>query len=152
MTDRQIADGILHDAPLLHTDDTIAEATPVLLESGLPALAVVDGADRFAGIFGEREFMTAAFPGYLKQLKYAGFVSHTLDDALERNEACRQDPVSRHMNTEHVDVGPDHSDLQIAETFIHHRVLIVPVVDHGTVEGIITRSDFFARVAKRLLG
>ena len=152
MTDRQIADGILHDAPLLHTDDTIAEATPVLLESGLPALAVVDGADRFAGIFGEREFMTAAFPGYLKELKFAGFVSHSLDDALERNEACRQDPVSRHMNTEHVDVGPDHSDLQIAETFIHHRVLIVPVVDQGTVKGIVTRSDFFAIVARRLLG
>ena len=152
MTDRQIADGILHDAPLLHTDDTIAEATPVLLESGLPALAVVDGADRFAGIFGEREFMTAAFPGYLKELKFAGFVSHSLDDALERNEACRQDPVSRHMNTEHVDVGPDHSDLQIAETFIHHRVLIIPVVDQGTVKGIVTRSDFFAIVARRLLG
>ena len=152
MTDRQIADGILHDAPLLHTDDTIAEATPVLLESGLPALAVVDGADRFAGIFGEREFMTAAFPGYLKELKFAGFVSHSLDDALERNEACRQDPVSRHMNTEHVDVGPDYSDLQVAETFIHHRVLIIPVVDQGTVKGIVTRSDFFAIVARRLLG
>ncbi|HEU0019394.1 MAG TPA: CBS domain-containing protein [Thermoleophilaceae bacterium] len=152
MTPRTISDDILRDAPLLHADDVIADATPILLESGLPALAVVDREDRFAGIFGEREFMTAAFPGYLKELKFAGFVSRTLDDALERNEACRQDPVSRHMNTEHVDVGPDYSDLQIAETFIHHRVLIVPVVDNGTVKGIITRSDFFAIVARRLLG
>jgi CBS-domain-containing membrane protein len=152
MTPTTISDDILRDAPLLHADDTIADATPILLASGLPALAVVDREERFAGIYGEREFMTAAFPGYLKELKYAGFVSHTLDDALERNEACRQDPVSRHMNTEHVDVGPGYSDLQIAETFIHHRVLIVPVVDHGTVKGIITRSDFFAIVAKRLLG
>lgn len=152
MTPRTISDDILRDAPLLHADDAIADATPILLESELPALAVVDRDERFAGIFGEREFMTAAFPGYLKELKFAGFVSHTLDDALERNEACRQDPVSRHMNTEHVDVGPDYSDLQIAETFIHHRVLIVPVVDAGTVKGIVTRSDFFAIVAKRLLG
>jgi CBS domain-containing protein len=152
MTDRTLSDDILRDAPLLHADDTIADATPILLGSGLPALAVVDGDERFAGIFGEREFMTAAFPGYLKELKFAGFISHSLDDALERNEACRQDPVSRHMNTEHVDVGPDYSDLQVAETFIHHRVLIVPVVDQGTVKGIVTRSDFFAIVARRLLG
>jgi CBS-domain-containing membrane protein len=152
MTPTTISDDILRDAPLLHADDTIADATTMLLESDLPALAVVDREERFAGIYGEREFMTAAFPGYLKELKYAGFVSHTLDDALERNEACRQDPVSKHMNTEHVDVGPDYSDLQIAETFIHHRVLIVPVVDKRTVKGIITRSDFFAIVAKRLLG
>ena len=152
MTDRTLSDDILRAAPLLHTDDTIADATPILLDSGLPALAVVDRDERFAGIFGEREFMTAAFPGYLKELKFAGFVSHTLDDALERNEACRQDPVSRHMNAEHVDVGPDYSDLQVAETFIHHRVLVVPVVDSGTVKGLITRSDFFAIVARRLLG
>lgn len=152
MTDRTLSDGVLRDAPLLYADDTIAAATPILLESGLPALAVVDRDERFAGIFGEREFMTAAFPGYLKELKFAGFVSRTLDDALERNEACRQDPVSKYMNTEHVDVGPDYSDIQIAETFIHHRVLIVPVVDGGTVKGIITRSDFFAIVARRLLG
>lgn len=152
MTPRTISDDILRDAPLVYADDTIAAATPILLESELPALAVIDRDERLVGIFGEREFMTAAFPGYLKELKFAGFVSRTLDDALERNEACRQDPVSKYMNTEHVDVGPDYSDIQIAETFIHHRVLIVPVVDGGTVKGIITRSDFFAIVARRLLG
>ncbi len=152
MTPRTLSDDIVRDAPLLYADDPLADATPILLESGLPALAVVDRDERLVGIFGEREFMTAAFPGYLKELKFAGFVSHSLDDALERNEACRQDPVSKHMNTEHIDVGADYSDLQIAETFIHHRVLILPVIDHGIVKGIITRSDFFAIAAKRLLG
>ena len=38
------------------------------------------------------------------------------------------------MNTEHVDVGPDYSDTQVAEIFLHHRVLIVPVVDDGRVD------------------
>ena len=49
------------------------------------------------------------------------------------------------MNTEHVDVGPDHSDTQVAEIFLHHRVLIVPVVDHGRVTGVITRATSSAR-------
>jgi len=151
MTPKTISDHIRRDAPLLHTDDTIEDASRKLLDSDLPALPVVDAGERFAGIYGEREFMAAVFPGYLKQLKYAGFVSHSLDDALERNEACRRETVAKHMNTEHVDVPPDYSDIQIAETFLHHRVLVVPIVDDGKVQGLITRGDFFRVVAGRFL-
>jgi len=152
MTPRTVTDHVLRDTPVLHTDDTTEDATRKLLDSDLPALPVVDGGERFAGIYGEREFLAAVFPGYLRQLKYAGFVTQSLDDALERNEACRREPVSGYMNVEHVDVGPDFSDVQIAETFLHHRVLVVPVVDGGSVQGVITRSDFFAAVARRFLG
>ena len=151
MSPQTISDRIVRDAPLLRADDRIESATRTLLDSELPALPVVDSKERFAGIYGEREFMAAVFPGYVKQLKYAGFVSHSLDDALQRNETCRGEPVSAHMNTEHVDVPPDYSDLQIAETFLHHRVLVVPVVENGRVLGIITRSAFFAAVAGRFL-
>jgi CBS domain-containing protein len=152
MSPKTIGDRIVRgDAPLLRSDDTIEHASRKLLESDLPALPVVGPDERFAGIYGEREFMAAVFPGYVKQLKYAGFVSHSLDDALERNERCRREPVSQHMNTEHVDVPSDYSDLQIAETFLHHRVLVVPVVDGGRVLGIITRSAFFEAVAGRFL-
>jgi CBS domain-containing protein len=103
------------------------------------------------GIFGEREFFTALFPGYLAQLNYAGFVPRSLEPALEKRAACRNDPVRKYMNTEHVEVGTDFSDAQVAETFLHHRVLIVPVVDDGRVTGVITRSDFFRAVAERFL-
>jgi len=151
MTPRAISDLVQRDAPLLRTDDTIEQATRALLDGDLPALPVVDAESRFAGIYGEREFMAAVFPGYLKQLRYAGFVTHSLDDALERNEACRREPVASHMNTEHVDVTPDFADLQIAETFLHHRVLVVPVVEDGEVQGVITRGDFFRAVAGRFL-
>jgi hypothetical protein len=78
------------------------------------------------GIFGEREFMGALFPGYFKELKYAGFVQGTLDDALEKRAGCRREPVRDYMHTEHIDVGPDFSDAQLAGTFLHHSVLIIP--------------------------
>ena len=55
------------------------------------------------------------------------------------------------MNTEHVDVPEDASDVQVAETFLHHRVLIVPVRRNGGLKGVITRSDFFTRLAERFL-
>jgi CBS domain-containing protein len=152
MSPRTVSELVRRDAPLLHVDDTIEGGTRKLLAGDLPALPVVDADERFAGIFGEREFMAAVFPGYVKQLKYAGFLSRSLDDVLERNEACRLEPISMHMNTEHIDVGPDFSDLQIAETFLHHRVLVIPVVDDRRVQALITRHDFFEAVAERFLG
>lgn len=151
MSPRTISDQLVQEAPVIREDTSVADAVQQVVQSGLPALPVVDGRDRFAGLFGEREFMTALFPGYVGELTYAAFVPRTLDEALERRGACRAEPVSKHMNTEHVDVPPDFSDVQIAETFLHHRVLIVPVTDQGRITGVVTRSDFFRRLAERLL-
>ena len=137
-------------APLLRQDDTVAHGTSVLLESGLPALPVVDDSGRMVGLFGEREFMTALFPAYLKELKYAGFVPASIDSAIEKRGACRNEPLSKHMNTEHIDVGVDYSAVQLAEIFLHHRVLLVPVCDaEHHVLGVLTRSDFFRELAER---
>jgi CBS domain-containing protein len=146
-----ISELVRQDPVSLRSDDTLAEAAQTVLDSGLPALPVRDAHGRFAGVFGEREFMAALFPGYLDQLKGAAFLRRSLDETLERRDSCRSERVGQHMNTEHVDVGPDYADTQVAEIFLHHRVLIVPVVDNGRLTGIITRSDFFRSVAERFL-
>jgi CBS domain-containing protein len=151
MTPDQLSRDLVRDAPLLRRDDTVGAAVEQILQSGLPALPVVDNNDRLVGIFGEREFMAALFPGYLKELSYAGFVPSTLDDAIEKRAGCRNQPVGDHMHTEHIDVDSDFSDAQIAETFLHHRVLIIPVRDSGRVRGVIRRADFFRRLAERFL-
>jgi CBS domain-containing protein len=78
-------------------------------------------------------------------------VSPAIDELLQRRAQCRDEPVSRYMTTDHVDVPREHSDAQIAETFLHHRVLILPVIDRGRVVGVITRSDFFRALAQRFL-
>jgi CBS-domain-containing membrane protein len=151
MSPRSITDPLLREAPVLRAGEEVGSAVRRLLDSGLPALPVVDERERYAGIFGEREFMGAVFPGYLKELRSASFVPRSLQDALEKRSGCRQEPVGRHMNTEHVDVGPDYSDAQVAEIFLHHRVLIVPVIDQRRVLGLLTRSDFFRALAERFL-
>jgi CBS domain-containing protein len=139
------------DIDTLARDLSVGEAIRRVLDCDLPALPVVDADGRYVGIFGEREFIGAVFPGYMKELKYAAFVPHSLDDALEKRSACREEPVAEHMNTEHVDLSGDFSDAAVAETFLHHRVLIVPVTDDGRVVGVITRSDFFRALAERFL-
>jgi CBS-domain-containing membrane protein len=151
MSPRTLADLVHRDAPLIPADQPIGEALVSLLDSELPALPVIDDQQRHAGIFGEREFITALFPGYVGSLKHAGFVTKSIDAVLEKRHGCRFEPVSKHMNTEHVDVGPDYSDVGLAEIFIHHRVLIVPVTEHKRVLGVITRADFFSALAERFL-
>jgi CBS domain-containing protein len=151
MSPRSLTEELIREAPLLRADQEIHDAVEAIIQAQLPALPVVDERGKLVGIFGEREFITAAFPGYLGQLKYAAFVSKTAEEQLELRR-CMREPVSKYMNTEHIDVPSDWSDSQIAETFLHHRVLIIPVADNGEVKGIITRWDFFKAVAARLDG
>jgi CBS domain-containing protein len=150
MSPRELSESVVREASLLTAEEPTGDAVRKVIDSGLPALPVVDGG-KLVGIFGEREFITALFPGYLKELNYAGFVPHSLDRALEKRQSCRAEPVSQHMNTEHVEVEGDYSDAQLAENFLHHRVLIVPVVTEGRVTGVITRADFFRVLAERFL-
>ncbi|HZI92045.1 MAG TPA: CBS domain-containing protein [Thermoleophilaceae bacterium] len=151
MSPRRLTESLVRKAPHVKVDAPIAEALRAILDSNLPAVPVVDAEGRLAGVFGEREFIEALFPGYLGQLKSASFVRRALDDALEKRATCGREPVSEHMLTEHIDVPSDASDAQIAETFFHHRVPLLPVVEDGLVVGVITRRDFFHRLAERVL-
>jgi CBS domain-containing protein len=54
------------------------------------------------------------------------------------------------MTTDHVEAGPDPSDAELAEIFLHHRVLIVPICEEGGVAGIVTRNDYFRALAEQL--
>jgi len=150
MSPRSLTDPLLRETPVVRADETVAEAVQAVLDSGLPALPVTED-DKLLGIFGEREFLGAVFPGYLKELKYAGFVKRSLEDALEKRASCRSEAVREYVNTEHVDVGVDYSDAEVAEIFLHHRVLVLPVTEDRRVVGVITRSDFFRSVAERFL-
>jgi CBS domain-containing protein len=151
MSPRTVTDPLLREAPVLRATDSVADAARTLLDSDLPALPVIDERERLLGIFGEREFLGAVFPGYLKELKHAGFVKRSLEATLEKRLSCRSEEVRGYTNTEHVDVTSDFSDAEVAEIFLHHRVLLVPVTDGGKVVGVITRGDFFRSVAERFL-
>lgn len=151
MSPRNLTDPLVRESPVLRHDDSVETAVRCLLETDLPALPVLGPEGRLLGVFGEREFFGALFPGYLSELHYAGFVPRSLEAALGKRAACRRTAVGEVAFTEHVDVGPDFSDAQVAETFLHHRVLLLPVTDDSEVLGVITRADFFRSVAERFL-
>jgi CBS domain-containing protein len=152
MSPDTLAKKLIQQTPLLKDDQHVGDAIRTIVEAQLPALPVVDGEGRLFGIFGEREFIAALFPGYLGELRSAAFVPESVGEAIEMRLECRQEPAGKYANTEKIAVGQGHSDAQLAETFLHHRVLIVPVVDEDQrVAGIVTRSGFFQALARRLL-
>ena len=106
----------------------------------------------FAGIFGEREFMAALFPGYVGELASARDGPRSIDEAIERRESCRDEPIREYLTTDHVVVEDEYSDTQLAELFLHHRVLIIPIATEGRIHAVVTRSDFFAELVSEVRG
>ena len=134
----------------LRVDDTIASAARRVIDEQLPALPAVDPDGAFAGIFGEREFMVALFPGYVRELASSAMIKRSIDEAIERRESCRVEPIAKYLTTDHVLVEDDYSDTQLAELFLHHRVLVIPIATGGKVHAVVTRNEFFRALFERL--
>jgi CBS domain-containing protein len=133
----------------LHADDLIGPAARRVIEEGLPALPAVEDDGKFAGIFGEREFLVALFPGYVGELASGAMISRSADETIERRSHCSDEPIRKYMTTDHVLVEDDYSDTHLAEIFLHHRVLIAPIATKGRVHAVITRHDFFCELLAR---
>jgi len=136
----------------LGADDSIATAARRVLATDLPALPAVEADGRFAGIFGEREFMSALFPGYVAELGSARMVARSMDESIERRLECAAEPIRRYLTTEAVTVEDNFSDTQLAELFLHHRVLVIPVATAGRIHAVVTRHDFFQTLVGRFIG
>jgi CBS domain-containing protein len=134
----------------LRADEAVLEAAHKVVDAELPALPVVDADGSFAGIFGEREFMAAMFPGYVGTLASSRMISRTIDETIERRSECRWESIRKYLTTDHVLVQDDFSDTQLAELFLHHRVLIIPIATDGRVHAVVTRNDFFRAMTARL--
>ena len=144
-----IVKSTLREIEPLDADELIGPAARRVIEAGLPALPAVESDGRFAGIFGEREFMAALFPGYVGELASAAMVSRSVDETIERRSQCAEEPIRRWLTTDHVVVEDSYSDTQLAETFLHHRVLVVPIATAGRIHAVVTRHDFFCGLVER---
>jgi predicted transcriptional regulator len=134
----------------LSVDEHVGAAATKVIESGFPGLPVIDEDGKYAGIFGEREFMAALFPGYVAELASSAMIKRSIDETIERRESCREESIRRYLTTDHVLVEDDFSDTQVVELFLHHRVLIVPIATDGRVHALVTRNEVFKALAWRL--
>ena len=141
----------LREIEPLAVSDTVGRAARRVVEADLPALPAVDERGKFAGIFGEREFMAALFPGYVAELSSSAMISRGMDEAIDRRLECALEPIQRYLTVDSVLVEDDYSDTQLAELFLHHRVLVIPIATEGRVHAVVTREDYFHALVGRFV-
>lgn len=139
----------LREIEPLSADELVGPAARRVIELGLPALPAVEEDGSFAGIFGEREFLAALFPGYVGELGSGAMISRSADETIERRSHCSSEPIRKYLTTDHILVEDDYSDTHLAEIFLHHRVLVAPIATQGRVHALITRNDFFSHLVNR---
>lgn len=139
----------LREIEPLSADELIGPAARRVIDLELPALPAVENDGSFAGIFGEREFLAALFPGYVGELGSGAMISRSADETIERRSHCSTEPIRKYLTTDHILVEDDYSDTHLAEIFLHHRVLVAPIATQGKVHALITRNDFFSELVSR---
>jgi CBS-domain-containing membrane protein len=151
MPSNRLSKAIQQEIEPLSADDLVGTAVRRVIAADLPALPAVEDDGSFAGIFGEREFLAALFPGYVRELASARMVSRDLDATIERRTDCRNESIRGYLTTDHVLIEDDYSDTEVAELFVNHPVLVVPVATDGRIHAVVTRSGFFRALAERIL-
>lgn len=127
---------------------TVVDAVTALFETRVPALAVLDDAERVVGIFSESDLLKAVFPGYLAEVRHTAFLTDDPSalDALARD--ARDRPVSDFARaTEALQLGD--SQIHAAERFMHTGEDALPVVDGERFVGMLSISGL---CQARLLG
>jgi predicted transcriptional regulator len=150
MTD-SIVKATIKEVEPLKSSASVGEATRRVIDADVPGLPVVDDKGKYCGIFGEREFMTALFPGYFGELGSSAMIPRSIDHTIERREGCVNELISEYLTTDHVLVEDDYSDTQLAELFLHHRVIVIPIASNGRPHAVVTRGDYFQALAERFL-
>lgn len=115
-------------APAVFLDDaaTIARAEEVMNRYGLKALPLVK-AEQPSQVSGYLEYQTATRA-----------MAHGLGDM----------PVSIYMQRNVQTVGPDESLFPVMEIVVGNRQRLVPVVENGSIVGVITRTDIINTIVE----
>jgi CBS domain-containing protein len=129
-------------------DATFLEAAERLVESGLPALAVVDGNRRVVGFFGEDELLRGVFPRYLGELRHTAFTMDDISSLADRLAEVGSQPVTDHLRQALV-VDERSSATHLAELLLHHEVTAVALERDQRFAGMVTERDFCRKLLAR---
>jgi CBS domain-containing protein len=142
---------MLRELPLhpssVRADARFLEAARLLLESGLSAIAVLDDADRVAGLFTDDDLLRGLFPRYLEELHHTAFLG---PDGLQATvQAVAAENVARYMR-EPVSVDIDAGAAHVVERFLHTPWGAIAVVEADRFVGMLDQLEFTRRLLERL--
>lgn len=119
------------------SDTPISRAHQIMKENNVRRLPVVDE-ERLVGIV------------TIGDVREASPSDATSLSIWELNYLWAQLTVRKIMTTDVMTIGPDDRVVEAAALMLEHKVSGLPVVENGTLIGIITESDIFRMLIKTL--
>ncbi len=116
-----VTDFMDHNPHAVTASTSIKEAVAIMLKEGVIGVPVVDDQHQLVGYLSEQDC-----------------VKDMLNDAFYSEEPGA---VASAMQTEVMSVSPETSIVEIAQTIMTNRPKNYPVVTHGKLVGLISRSD-----------
>ena len=139
----RVGDIMQADWPTLAPDQTVEDTIKLFAESGISGAPVVEG-DRLIGIVTEGDLIfrdaDIKAPGFLDIL--VGIIPlGNWEEYREETLKSAGVTVAEVMTKEVTTVTPDTPLAEAATTMADRRVKILPVVEEGSLRGVITRMD-----------
>ncbi len=113
------------DPVRLSESDTLGTALQLMTEKHIHHIPIVDGSDGVIGLISHRDILAAS--------------SSTLNTTPSDNSGI---PLSTIMSSPVVSISPDTGTLKAAQYIHQSRHGCLPIVDEGSLIGIITEYDF----------
>ncbi|MFC5972749.1 cyclic nucleotide-binding/CBS domain-containing protein [Halomarina salina] len=111
----------------VRADTALGTAGELMLEHGIGSVIVVDEDDKLEGILTATDFVRV----------------------VAEAETDSSAPVSTEMSTDITTTTADQSIQSVANVMLDHEFHHVPVVDDGTVIGVVTTTDLTAYLSTR---
>ena len=140
------ADVMVSNVITVNVDATVQEAASTLATNHISAVPVVDRQGKLAGIVSEGDLIRRSEIGTERSLSWW--------HALSTNRRLAKESVRSHsrrvtdvMTTNIISVKPDSTLGEIASLLETNRIKRVPVVQDGTVVGIVSRANLVEALA-----
>lgn len=121
----------------------VAMAARKMLECDINCLPVIDASGRMVGIVTEGDLFRHVSNSRLSMLYPDKGQRSTESNVLAMQNVW---PVHSMMSVNVVTTGPDNEAREIAATMLLRKIKNMPVVDHGTLLGIVSRSELLGEI------
>lgn len=136
------------DMPRLHPDQSLKEATDLLVETRRHVLPVVDDDNRYLGMVNIRALIALGVPSYLCEMSNVAFLAdyEPFEELLKKeNTLTVRDVMCTDVPTFH----PETPIIQIAIRFVQDEAPAAPIVTmDGTFCGIVAAMDFITKIIR----
>ncbi|TPN50288.1 CBS domain-containing protein [Mesorhizobium sp. B1-1-9] len=140
--------------PVICTDPSasIAEVAGLMLSRKISGLPVIRGDGTLVGIVSEGDFLRRGELG--TQQKRSRWLELLVSPGKAADEYVRANGrrIEEVMSDNVVTASPAACLPEIVDLMMHHRVKRIPIVDDGSVVGIVTRSDILRALVRVLPG